>query len=218
MSSNTEQFRQNGSSVEEIPPTEDLMREHGILKRILLIYNDVVRRLIGQNPYDPQTIQAVLYHTASISHRFIEEYHQKLEEDYVFPEFLRANKHVDLVQVLQTQHQAAEHITKQILNFSATFNTCHFQHRYYIAHLLSLYIRMYEPHEAREDTVLFPALRDVVGPEEFKQMGEKFEEIEHERFGEEGFQRFVNQIAEIEKVLGIYELSQFTPQPYELFR
>jgi predicted neutral ceramidase superfamily lipid hydrolase len=77
---------------------------------------------------------------------------------------------------------------------------------------------MYEPHEAREDTVLFPALRDIVGIKEFEKMGERFEEIEHERFGENGFQNIVHQVAEIEKVLGIYELSQFTPQPYEIYR
>ena len=29
---------------EEIPPTEDLMREHGVLNRILLIYEEIIKR------------------------------------------------------------------------------------------------------------------------------------------------------------------------------
>ena len=32
---------------EEVSPPEDLMREHGVLKRILLIYSEVIRRIDG---------------------------------------------------------------------------------------------------------------------------------------------------------------------------
>jgi hypothetical protein len=76
---------------------------------------------------------------------------------------------------------------------------------------VSLYIRMYEPHEAREDTVLFPALRKLVGSKAFKELGERFEQIEERLFGKNGFQRIVDQVAQLEKALGIYELSQYTP-------
>lgn len=46
---------------------------------------------------------------------------------------------------------------------------------------------------------------------EFEKLGNKFEKIEEQRFGENGFQNIVNQIAELEKLLGIYNLAQFTP-------
>ncbi|WP_240419116.1 hypothetical protein [Paenibacillus periandrae] len=36
------------TNVVAIPPTEDLMRDHGVLKRILLIYRKVVKQLIGE--------------------------------------------------------------------------------------------------------------------------------------------------------------------------
>ena len=73
------------------------------------------------------------------------------------------------------------------------------------------FIRMYEPHEAREDTVVFPALRDVVPPKEFRELAERFEDEEHQRFGQAGFQGVVERVADIEKSLDIYDLSQFTP-------
>jgi hypothetical protein len=76
---------------------------------------------------------------------------------------------------------------------------------------------MYEPHEAREDTDLFPDLRDIVGSGEFQKLGEQFEEIEHEKFGENGFKRIVYEVAKIEKALGIHDLAQFTPRPQELY-
>ena len=68
---------------------------------------------------------------------------------------------------------------------------------------------MYRPHEAREDTVLFPAFRSVVTPQEYSSLGEEFEEKEHQLFGEEGFSGIVEQTAAIERALGIYELNQF---------
>jgi len=78
--------------------------------------------------------------------------------------------------------------------------------------MLSQYIRMYAPHEAREDTELFPAFRKLVGSDEFERLGSQFEEIEERRLGKEGFKRIVNQVAQLEKSLGIYDLSQFTPR------
>ena len=77
---------------------------------------------------------------------------------------------------------------------------------------LEQFIRTYEPHEAREGTVLFPAIRSIVSKHEFDSLGEEFERKEHQLFGEEGFEKMVDQVAGIEKRLGIYELAQFTPR------
>jgi hypothetical protein len=74
------------------------------------------------------------------------------------------------------------------------------------------FIRMYRPHEAREDTVLFPAFRKIVTAKELKELGEKFEKEEDRLFGDEGFEKTVDQVATIEKQLGIYDLAQFTPK------
>ena len=42
-------------------------------------------------------------------------------------------------------------------------------------------------------------------------LGDQFEDKEHDLFGREGFEGIIVQIAEIEKALGIYDLSKFTP-------
>lgn len=195
----------------EISPTEDLMREHGVLHRILLIYNDALKYLKGQKLNNQINIYCVIYNTASIAHEFIENYHQKLEEQYVFPKFSRSPKYIELINTLLNQHNAAHDLTENILYFSSIKNICHFQNTIQLIRLLSLYINMYEPHSAREDTVVFPAFHELVTPEEFKELGERFEEIEEEKFGKDGFKHIVNEVAKIEKVLGIYNLAQFTP-------
>jgi hypothetical protein len=81
---------------EEVSPPEDLMREHGILKRILLIYGEAIRRIEANQDLPPEP----LAESATIIREFVEDYHEKLEEDFVFPRFKKANKLVDLVDVL----------------------------------------------------------------------------------------------------------------------
>src|SRR5215510_7421304 len=68
------------------------------------------------------------------------------------------------------------------------------------------------PHEAREDTVLFPAFHGIVSAHEFDSLGEDFEKKEDELFGDDGFFKVVDHVAQIEKKLGIYDLAQFTPK------
>ncbi len=187
------------------------MREHGVLHRILLIYKDALKYLKGQKVNNQINIYYIIYNTASIAHRFIENYHQKLEEQYVFPKFSQNTKYIELINTLLNQHNAAYSLTENILYFSSTKNSCHFENTIPLTRLLSSYINMYEPHSAREDTVVFPAFHELVTTEEFKELGERFEKIEEQKFGKAGFKHIVNEVAKLEKVLGIYNLAQFTP-------
>jgi hemerythrin superfamily protein len=70
---------------------------------------------------------------------------------------------------------------------------------------------MYAPHEAREDTVLFPAFRRLLSEDEYEEMGEAFEERAHALFGKEGFESAVERVAAIERTLGIHDLAAFMP-------
>jgi hemerythrin-like domain-containing protein len=70
---------------------------------------------------------------------------------------------------------------------------------------------MYRPHEAREDTILFPSFRKIVSKHEYDSLGEEFEKNEEKIFGKDGFETILNKVEEIENSLGIYELARFTP-------
>jgi hemerythrin-like domain-containing protein len=192
---------------EEVTPAEDLMREHGLLKRILLIYDEVGSRIAQQKDFSPNTVA----NSAKIIRSFIEQYHEKLEEDYIFPRFRKHNLLVDLVNVLQQQHEAGRRVTEQILTLSGSARNSN-DDKQKLAAALHQFVRMYAPHEAREDTVLFPALHQVVSRHEYDALGEDFEKREHQMFGKEGFEGMVPRVADIEKQLGIYDLSQFTPR------
>lgn len=205
-----EEHEKHEDHEEEISPGEDLMREHGVLKRVLLVYEEAERRLLaGGADVSPDAV----HKSATLIRTFIEDYHEKLEEDFLFPRYRKANKLVDLVEVLAEQHQAGRRLTDRVLQLATNASLKDEANRKQLATTLRLFVRMYAPHEAREDTVLFPALRKIVTPNEYDSLGEEFEEKEHELFGEGGFEDIVDKVAAIEKELGIYDLAQFTPKP-----
>ncbi|MCW8397307.1 hemerythrin domain-containing protein [Legionella sp. PATHC038] len=190
---------------EDVSPDEDLMREHGVLRRIMLIYREAINRIEKERDLNPVLINK----SATIIRQFIEEYHEQLEENFLFPRFEKAGLLVDLVATLKTQHQAGRKLTNYILETTRAKSSK--SHDKKLIEVLYQFINMYEPHAAREDTVLFPAFKSIVSDSEYQELGEKFEDEEHKRFGTKGFEGIVSQVAEIEKELNIYNLAQFTP-------
>jgi hemerythrin-like domain-containing protein len=200
------------NKAEDISPAEDLMREHGVLNRILLIYDDHLRMLAAKQTFDG----SILVNAADIIRHFVEEYHEKLEEDFLFPRFRKAGKLVNLVDTLLAQHKAGRLLTGQIRELASLPTFKYVSDKgasdaEKLADALRAFLRMYRPHEAREDTVLFPAFRSIVSQHEYDALGDDFEKKEDELFGDEGFFKIVDRVAELEKKLGIYDLAQFTP-------
>jgi len=194
------------SADEGVTAPEDLMKEHGVLDRCLLVYEEAIRRVQAKQEVPPQ----VFRQTADLVRRFVEEYHERNEEKYIFPVFQKAGRMTDLVQTLLTQHKAGRTLTGQILNLSnpEAFNNP--ASRSKAATLCQSFIRMYRPHKSREDTVLFPALRTILPPKQVESLGDRMEEDEHKVLGEEGFEKCVAEVEVLEKRLGIYDLAQFT--------
>ncbi|HVW12694.1 MAG TPA: hemerythrin domain-containing protein [Mucilaginibacter sp.] len=192
----------------KVSPPEDLMQEHGLLNRILLIY-DYCRHHLETKQKFPVV---ALAESAAIIRKFVEDYHEKQEENYLFLRFKKANKLTDLVDTLLIQHNAGRQLTSQVMQLTKSQNLTDTENKKLI-HILTQFNTMYRPHEAREDTVLFPEFRKIVSQHEYDSLGEEFENNEHKLFGKDGFEHMVDKVAGIEKSLGIYDLTQFTPRP-----
>ena len=83
-----------------------------------------------------------------------------------------------------------------------------------LAKTLEYFVRMYEHHAVIEDTIIFPAWKAAVGQSELDELGAKFEDIEHEQFGDDGFEVALKRMEEIETSLGLSDLAMFTaPAP-----
>jgi hemerythrin-like domain-containing protein len=193
-----------GSGEDDVTPLEDLMREHGVLRRVMYLYDEAARRLDapGDIPLD------ALVGCAGLIRHVIEDYHEKLEENFLFPRYEKANKLVDLTAVLRMQHKAGRAVTEEVTRLAT--GPLADGDRARLAVLLRSFNHMYRAHAAREDTVLFPALHGVVGRKEYQELGEMFEAKETEMLGDHGFEHAVVTVAGFEKAFGVDDLATLT--------
>ena len=190
-----------------VAPDDDLMREHGVLKRVLLCYRELISRVQAGGPLPAQP----LHDAALIIHDFIEGFHEGLEEAFIFPR-LRRGRLDGTVTTLLVQHARGRVLTQQILAQSTARGVTSAHTRGQLSAAMAAFVRMYEPHEAREDTVVFPAFRDAVPAGELADLARHFADLEHQQFGTDEFTAMVARVAGIEQALGIYDLAQFTPE------
>jgi hemerythrin-like domain-containing protein len=115
------------------------------------------------------------------------------------------------VDVLKAQHQKGRALTERTMQLASASAIKDAAQRADLRNALHQFVRMYEPHEAREDTVLFPAFHKLVSEHEYDSLGEQFEKKENEIFHGDGFEKNVDAVSRLEKQLGIYDLSRFTP-------
>jgi hemerythrin-like domain-containing protein len=196
-------------TAESVPvtATEDLMREHGVLRRILLVYEAGARRIGQGEDIDP----AVFSQAAETMRDFIHDYHEKSEEEHVFPRFKKAGRMVELVDVLLVQHTAGRKLTERILQ-TAEPSRGNKEQRQAMIDAMQASITLYQPHAAREDTNIFPTLRSLMTPNEFEELGETLEKAETAKFGSDGFEKMAKRVEQIEKRIGTDDLAQVTPK------
>jgi hemerythrin-like domain-containing protein len=196
----------------EVSAVEDMMREHGVLRRALLVYGGTAARLRADaGAIDPKPLND----TAMLFRIFGEDYHERaLEEPYVFPVVRKAGgPAAALPDILVAQHNRGREVTDYILRVTgkAAIGAGDVEP---LARALQTLVLMYQNHAAREDTVVFQAWKNALSSRQLDEMGEKFEEIEHRQFGKDGFEDAVRKVALIEEALCYADLAQFTaPAP-----
>jgi hemerythrin-like domain-containing protein len=193
----------------KIGAVEDLMREHGVIRRVLLVYRQTAARLRAGAKIDPKPIRQA----AQLFRDFGENYHERmLEQAYIFPTLRKGESPVAaLVPTLVAQHDRGRDITDYIRTVTGKGAIGDSEA---FARALETLDVMYENHAAREDTIVFPAWREALSEKQLREMGETFEDIEHRQFGKDGFDDAVKRVAAVEEALGYTDLAQFTaPAP-----
>jgi len=189
-----------------ITATERLMRDSGVLLRILSIYEAGGRRLGGGEDIAP----VIFTQAAETMRDFVHGYHEKQEDEQVFPRFKKAGRMVELVDVLMAQHASGQKLTARILELAPKSATK--TERQSMIDAMQASIVLYRPHVARELTDVLPTLRTLVTPNEFDDLSEALDKDETEKLGKEGFDKMAKKVEALEKRIGINDLSVFTPK------
>jgi hemerythrin-like domain-containing protein len=191
-----------------VTANEDLMREHGVLRRILVVYRETAARLrAGAAGFDLGAVGDA----AKLFQTFGEDYHEHgLEEQQIFPTVRNTGgEAATLVDPLLAQHERGRQITRFIQSSCASGKLAAGSGRV-LARALEGFARMYEAHTAYEDTIVFPAWKNTMSKAQLDAAGDRFEDIERKTFGGNGFKMAVEQIAAIERRLGLHDLALFT--------
>ena len=196
------------SDDDDISATEDLMREHGVLRRALVVYAEVAVRLRTGAPQSTPLAEA-----AKLFREFGERYHERvLEEGYVFPEVRRTGgANEKLVEVLLAQHQRARELTAYIERTGSRGKIGGDARP--LSRALAGISRMYHAHATWEDTVVFPAWRTTQTKGRLKELAKQFDEMEHQQFGKDGFEDGIERMSRVERMLGLSDLSYYTVPP-----
>ena len=194
----------------ETAAVEDLMREHGVLRRALLVYHESAGRLRSGAKVDG----GALNRTAKLFRAFGEDYHErKLEEQHIFPIIRKTGGPAAAYpDILVAQHNRGREVTDYILGATAGGRIAT-AHREPLARAMDTLALMYQNHAAREDTIVFPAWKLTLSQRQIDAFGDQFEAIEKQQFGHDGFDDAVKTIGQVEQSLGYADLAQFTPPP-----
>lgn len=198
--------RPGNDSPPDAAPTEELMRQHGVVHRLLLVYDEVATRL-GRR----RDVPSVVLNANALMDEFIENFHEELEEALIFPRFESAGRHTGLVQVLRRQHRQGRALAQRAYYLAGKDDALEDPTRRRIIRTCRGYARMYRAHAAYEDCVLLPAFRDVVSREQFRKTAAAFRQQEREKLGEQGIEATLKELSEIEGALGLGELADYTP-------
>jgi hemerythrin-like domain-containing protein len=195
----------------EVNATEDLMREHGVIRRTLGVYEELARKLRVASESVPLE---VLGQAARLMGKFGEGYHEQLEETEVFPRLVKVGQQKPLIDILLAQHQAGREFTRAFVAAAADRATAdQAAQRARVAGQLEQFNRMYRAHAAREDTELFTAFRSLFSEKAFAAVGDRFEDQETKLLGAHGFEKALAEVQQLEHAVGIDDLARYTVHP-----
>lgn len=189
-----------------ITATERTMRDSGVLLRVLSVYEAGGRRLGGGEDIEP----AIFIQAAEVMRDFVHAYHEKQQDELIFPHFKKHGRMVGLVDVLMAQHAAGHKLTATILDLAPRSGSQ--GERQSMIEAMQASIVLYRPHVARELTDVLPTLRTLVTPNEYDELSAALDKDETEKLGKEGFDKMAKKVEAVEKRIGINDLETFTPK------
>ncbi len=204
--------KQGKDKVEIATAVELMEKQHGILRRALFILDEVKGGMDARMELPPEIIQG----TIEVVRRIVVECHQKIEDESIFPLFESAKKMGGLVGVLREQHAAGTQMIGILGQFAADFSVKDLEKRRTMQNALHHFSRMYRAHSDREDTQLFPALRQIVSPADLTKLNETVQKLDLQILGQNGYDEAMAKLEGFENALGMGDLAAFTPHMDEL--
>jgi hemerythrin-like domain-containing protein len=195
-------------SVKVKSPIEVLTRDHGLMRRILFIYKEIICLCPATQDLPTDLIRQA----AKAYQKLADDFHQKLEDEFLFPPMVKACDHAELIEVLWQQHTVDHHFTTRLLSLTSAAIFKDDSNRNETRNTICNLARMMEHHMAWEESDLFPAYFCLVSAKDYRDLSEIVARRQEQIFGCEGINALIAEIVELENILGIHHLECFTPE------
>lgn len=138
----------------------NLMIDHGLLKRVLIALENLTQNHHQEEKPTSQVLDLIC-RCIRIFSEYIHPVHEEAEEKYIFPQCIRFGFEAEMVNQLWNQHNLIKEIIQHLSFLVCSLGSISMQDWNQICKLTGFLIRIYEYHEAIEDTIIFPGFYHV---------------------------------------------------------
>lgn len=186
--------------------TQNLMDEHRVIERMLKILNVACEKLEMGEKVSPEVFNKAIEFVRT----FADGCHHGKEEDVLFPMVEKHGLPRDRgpTGVMMIEHEQGRKYIKGLAEAEEKYSKDDKTAERAVIENARGYATLLSRHIPKEDTILYPLADRMLGPDEQKELLEKFEKIEMEKIGVGKHEYYLRMITELEKELGIEKVNE----------
>ena len=177
--------------------TEILMEEHRAIERVLCSLERASTRLSrGEDVY------LRFFNGCSAFFRgFVDNCHHKKEEQFLFPALVENGlpKDVGPVAMMLAEHAQGRHLAQLLGTAALQLQAGDERRKEQVIHTASDYIKLFRQHIYKEEFLLSPLAERVIPIEQQANLGQSFESMQMEEFGEDVHEKYFGLAQRLEK-------------------
>ncbi len=185
---------------------EALSREHAMLTRLLLAIDNVVNNANDDKKTDLSPINSA----ARAIQAVVVDHHMAFEEQYVYPRMEQIDYLSGMTETLAGQHDDAKVVNNMVLDLTRGGKIKNQTALDELTLLTKSFKDMITAHAAWEETVIFPAMYDLLPERDMDDIDKKFMEAERRLLGNKGIVEIYRTVDSIEDAAGTHDLSMYT--------
>ncbi len=185
---------------------EALSREHAMLVRLMLAIDNVVNSALDDMKADLGPINRACRVIDSV----VAGHHMAFEEQSIYPRMEQIDYLSGLTETLEGQHDDARAVNSLVLDLTKSGKIKSRGDLDELTLLTKSFKDMITAHAAWEETIIFPAMYDLLSPEDMDSINKKFMESEMRLLDGKGPEELYRQLDSIEEAAGTHDLAMFT--------
>ena len=181
--------------------TEELMTEHRAIERMLVVLEAAARRLDEGQAVRPGLFRDVV----DFVRNFADRCHHGKEEEHLFPRMEAAGvpRAGGPLAVMLFEHDEGREYVAAIADAIDAYESGDSSAAGQIAENARGYVGLLRQHIAKEEDVLFPMADGVLGPDDKRELEERFQQVEAEVMGPGVHERYHSLLEDLERELGL---------------